>query len=638
MTTIVSSALQQHGDDEGKGAKAGEEKAKSKRVCYLTPTPEAIAAGVKSPLPAIEDPHLAERLWVEGMKGPKAFRLSRSSTPYGTRLDLREAYLLANSVRREGREGADNSWYRGKPIDPYPDAKERDLLPRVVADIRSTCTDVESSSNPGNESDDYQITEFKPAFEAFALTGFYVDTYKIRWHCTGKEAWLDYSIENGDELDCRCTWEPSSCLSDPDSPEAQRAKLRWCDRTERLLALRADSELGLILLKEVGDDSSSQASTPVVFASSSAIELEQAVTLIAGNIDKYVKTGSLFLLEKLGEGKILDSQGNAWVACRSASCALFFSRLPLSDHVMALHPPNDDYVILPSRGKRGTEELRGDDVGLPPKKIRCTVVTSRALGEGTYGRVLRGQILESGLDVAVKSAREGVINEARILQTLRHRNVVACHAAERIGDEEHLVLEYMPTSLDKLIQRPEELEECAVLRYSRHLFSALDYCHALNLVHCDVKPANLLVRPDCKTLKLTDFGETGVAGSSVGRLFYSRWWRPPEVVFGRRARASSMDMWAAGAVLGEMVGRFPIFFSSGTSELVARILRLVTPGAPGRCAWSRVLGAEVDAARCPLALRSAEKCLVWNPNERESAREILEMLKGRYRAALTRVR
>jgi len=169
-----------------------------------------------------------------------------------------------------------------------------------------------------------------------------------------------------------------------------------------------------------------------------------------------------------------------------------------------------------------------------------------------------------------------------------------------------------------------DLDAKTLIRYASHVFKALAHCHSQSIVHCDMKPANLLVHPEARTLKLADFGESDLVGRVLDRTFFSRWWRPPEVIFGERARAFHMDVWAAGAVVGEMVGRTPLFNSSGTHTLLARILRLVDPEKPEVFHWERIIGSR--SSFCVPLLKCAERCLRWDPGKRSTAQQLAEFL------------
>src|SRR5262245_20284283 len=128
------------------------------------------------------------------------------------------------------------------------------------------------------------------------------------------------------------------------------------------------------------------------------------------------------------------------------------------------------------------------------------------LGTGATGTVYRARDPWLARTVAIKamhphladtSVGELFIGEAQVLASLCHPNIVTVHALES-EDVPFIVMEHVPGSdLRKTSGDP--------LATARQLAAALAHVHAQGYVHGDVKPANLVMRPDGLT-KLIDFG------------------------------------------------------------------------------------------------------------------------------------
>ncbi|CAK0856812.1 unnamed protein product [Prorocentrum cordatum] len=108
-------------------------------------------------------------------------------------------------------------------------------------------------------------------------------------------------------------------------------------------------------------------------------------------------------------------------------------------------------------------------------------------------------------------------------------------------------------SIAQVLSHFGRLEESLVARYSRDLFSGLDYLHTRDppVLHRDIKGANILVGLD-STVKLSDFGcSKRSEGTAVHTLKGSVPWMAPEVMrqsgYGRKA-----DIWSLGCVIIEM--------------------------------------------------------------------------------------
>ena len=98
------------------------------------------------------------------------------------------------------------------------------------------------------------------------------------------------------------------------------------------------------------------------------------------------------------------------------------------------------------------------------------------------------------------------------------------------------------------------------------------------------RPRNILVNADC-TLKVADFGlarmyNTDGPESVVAITDYvtTRWYRAPEVIVGWSRYGASIDMWAVGCIVAELISRSPLFPGENTMKQLGLIIRIM--GAP----------------------------------------------------------
>lgn len=214
------------------------------------------------------------------------------------------------------------------------------------------------------------------------------------------------------------------------------------------------------------------------------------------------------------------------------------------------------------------------------------------LGGGGMGLVWRAWDLELHRDVALKEVRppdplllegdpdaartlrERVLREARSLARLTHPNVVTIHHIITSAEFTHpwLVMEFVRggSLQDRLERGPLTPEEAAAL--GRGLLSALRAAHGEGIMHRDVKPANVLLRPD-GTPVLTDFGIAALQEyatlTATGDLIGSPEYIAPERIRGREGDPSS-DLWSLGMLLYVSVeGQHPLRRGTALATLAA---------------------------------------------------------------------
>ncbi|OII66946.1 serine/threonine-protein kinase [Streptomyces sp. CC77] len=215
------------------------------------------------------------------------------------------------------------------------------------------------------------------------------------------------------------------------------------------------------------------------------------------------------------------------------------------------------------------------------------------LGSGGMGTVWRARDLALDREVALKEVRppdpadeqatpgltaqlrERAVREARALARLSNRHVVTIHHIVEPADGAHpwIVMELVEgrSVHDRLAEGPMPVDE--VVRLGLQVLSALRAAHAAGIQHRDVKPANVLLRPDGSAV-LTDFGIAAMQDAttrltSTGDLIGSPEFIAPERIRGEEGNPAS-DLWSLGMLLYVAAeGRHPLRRATNLATLVA---------------------------------------------------------------------
>jgi len=187
--------------------------------------------------------------------------------------------------------------------------------------------------------------------------------------------------------------------------------------------------------------------------------------------------------------------------------------------------------------------------------------------------------------------------------------------------------------------------------YLYQLCKALDYCHSLGIMHRDVKPHNTVYDPKRRLMRLIDWGlaDYYYPGMEFSLRVASRYFKSPELFLGLKDYDYSMDMWAVGVVVAQMVFiKYPFFKGKHTdrNQLLKIVRVLGTPGMhefmekydldmEGSCApdgfrdyerraWTDFVNAGNRHLCPPEALDFVDKLLCYDHFDRMTAREAID--------------
>eukprot|EP00009_Paramoeba_aestuarina_P006020 CAMPEP_0201510182 /NCGR_PEP_ID=MMETSP0161_2-20130828/2983_1 /ASSEMBLY_ACC=CAM_ASM_000251 /TAXON_ID=180227 /ORGANISM="Neoparamoeba aestuarina, Strain SoJaBio B1-5/56/2" /LENGTH=396 /DNA_ID=CAMNT_0047905323 /DNA_START=227 /DNA_END=1414 /DNA_ORIENTATION=- len=193
------------------------------------------------------------------------------------------------------------------------------------------------------------------------------------------------------------------------------------------------------------------------------------------------------------------------------------------------------------------------------------------IGEGTYGHVYKAKHKATKSWVALKQLlnfpeeEDGIpftsIREIKFLKRLKgYPNVI--NLLDTFFSEDGklcLVFDWMEHDLSALLSSlPSPLSLKHVKCYMFQILKGLNEIHSSNLMHRDIKAANMLLN-NAGQLNIADFGlMTSTTREIFSNNVITRWFKPPEILLGSVKYGPEVDMWGVGCVLIEMLtGKTP---------------------------------------------------------------------------------
>ncbi|TCD69684.1 kinase subunit of RNA polymerase II carboxy-terminal domain kinase I [Steccherinum ochraceum] len=275
------------------------------------------------------------------------------------------------------------------------------------------------------------------------------------------------------------------------------------------------------------------------------------------------------------------------------------------------------------------------------------------VGEGTFGKVYKARNTSTGAFVALKrirmeTERDGfpvtAMREIKLLQSLRHPNIVRLYEMMVAGTNVYMVFEYMDHDLTGILSQNQfSFTDAHLKSLCRQMLAGLAYLHHKGVIHRDIKGSNILIN-NRGELKLGDFGLARFyqkrRKSDYTNRVITLWYRPPELLFGTTVYGPEVDMWSAGCIMLELFTKKPVFQGNDEIHQLDVVYKIL--GTPTLERWPNVATLpwyelvkpkEVIPNHfrelfqkwlSPAGLDLAERLLAYDPEQRATAAQALD--------------
>ena len=271
---------------------------------------------------------------------------------------------------------------------------------------------------------------------------------------------------------------------------------------------------------------------------------------------------------------------------------------------------------------------------LQPDRLRTALADryqlERKLGEGGMAAVYLARDLRHDRQVALKVLRpelaaalgpQRFLSEIRVVANLQHPHILPLFDSGSANGFLYFVMPFVEgESLRQRLLRELRLPLAEALRIAREAADALAYAHEQGVVHCDVKPENILLQKD--HVLVADYGiaraaNLGEPSARSGPVFGTPLYMSPEQALGNVDIDGRSDVYSLGCVLYEMLAGAPPFEGHSVTTIVARHSLEQAPSL-----------SLVDRSVPPKVQAAVARALAKNPAERFDMREFAATLAG----------
>lgn len=292
---------------------------------------------------------------------------------------------------------------------------------------------------------------------------------------------------------------------------------------------------------------------------------------------------------------------------------------------------------------------------------------NKQIGIGSYSIVCSCYDKKESRNVAIKKISNAFddINDARrifremkLLRYFNHDNIIPLLDVQKPDsktgyNDVYIITELMETDLHRVIYSRQELSDEHIQYFIYQILRGVLFMHSADVVHRDLRPANILANKNCD-LKICDLGmDHGVFkddDNSLQKLIdnpnlnielssemiyddskkdltekvIARWYRAPECILSPNSYTKAVDIWSIGCIFAELLGRQPLFPGDNYLDQIQKIISVL--GSPTESDLEFINKENIREFVKRLAKRTSQSFSIMFRNANPVAIDLLEKM------------
>ncbi|KAL0485886.1 mitogen-activated protein kinase kinase kinase [Acrasis kona] len=293
-----------------------------------------------------------------------------------------------------------------------------------------------------------------------------------------------------------------------------------------------------------------------------------------------------------------------------------------------LSPPVTPYRNNRSRSIADGDRRRGNKQDRVVKKDKWQ--KGNAIGAGAFGTVYLGINEMNGEFIAIKEINlnsnitaetlHKLEQEIHLMSTFDNDHIVGYLGCEKTDQYLYIFLDYIPGGNIESVLADFKLTENIVRRYTAQILEGLCYLHDHDVIHRDIKSANLLV-DEFGRVYLADFGCSVNVKTVMEKpqIIGTPNYVAPEVIADQNY-SKAADIWSLGCTVLEMLSHKPPWYH--VFDIFDHPISLMNHIRESSITKADHLVIPSDLS--PVARDFLEKCLLWDHNERSTVKELMQ--------------